>query len=27
VRTYNARQSLGLTSADMADLVQYLKSL
>lgn len=27
VQTYNTRQSLGLTAPDMADLVQYLKSL
>ncbi len=27
VRTYNTRMSLGLSQADMADLVQYLKSL
>jgi mono/diheme cytochrome c family protein len=27
VRTYNTRRSLGLTDAEMADLVQYLKSL
>ncbi|HET9580663.1 MAG TPA: c-type cytochrome [Gemmatimonadales bacterium] len=27
VRTYNSRMSLGLTTAQMADLVQYLKSL
>ena len=27
VRTYNARQSLGLTETDIADLAQYLKSL
>jgi len=27
VKTYNTRDSLGLSSADMADLVQYLKSL
>lgn len=27
VQTYNARKSLGLTSAESADLVQYLKSL
>ena len=27
VKTYNARQSLGLSSTDIADLVQYLKSL
>lgn len=27
VKTYNTRQSLGLSSADVADLVQYLKSL
>jgi mono/diheme cytochrome c family protein len=27
VRTYNTRLSLGLSQADMADLVQYLKSL
>jgi len=27
VNTYNARQSLGLSAADVADLVQYLKSL
>ncbi len=27
VKTYNARRSLGLTGADISDLVQYLKSL
>jgi hypothetical protein len=27
VATYNSRQSLGLTDAEMADLVEYLKSL
>lgn len=27
VQTYNTRQSLGLSAPDMADLVQYLKSL
>jgi hypothetical protein len=27
VQTYNTRKSLGLSSADMADLVEYLKSL
>ncbi len=27
VRTYNTRLSLGLSQADMSDLVQYLKSL
>ena len=27
VKTYNARQSLGLSSTDIADVVQYLKSL
>ena len=27
VQTYNTRQSLGLTAPDIADLVQYLKSL
>ena len=27
VQTYNARKSLGLNAAEMADLVQYLKSL
>ena len=27
VKAYNVRQSLGLSSADVADLVQYLKSL
>jgi cytochrome c5 len=27
VQTYNSKQSLGLTSAQMADLTQYLKSL
>ncbi|RJG02555.1 c-type cytochrome [Noviherbaspirillum sedimenti] len=27
VQTYNTRQSLGLTAAEIADLVQYLKSL
>jgi len=27
VNTYNSRQSLGLTSLQIADLVQYLKSL
>ena len=27
VKTYNTRDSLGLSSADVADLVQYLKSL
>ena len=27
VATYNARQSLGLTDAEMSDLVEYLKSL
>jgi len=27
VQTYNTRKSLGLSAADMADLVQYLKSL
>ena len=27
VKTYNTRDSLGLSSADIADLVQYLKSL
>jgi cytochrome c peroxidase len=27
VATYNTKQALGLTDAEMADLVQYLKSL
>jgi hypothetical protein len=27
VQTYNTRQSLGLTAAQIADLAQYLKSL
>ncbi|MFP5407062.1 MAG: hypothetical protein ACLGHY_12250, partial [Gammaproteobacteria bacterium] len=27
VQSYNARRSLGLTSQEMGDLVQYLKSL
>jgi cytochrome c5 len=27
VKTYNSRQSLGLSNADMSDLTQYLKSL
>jgi cytochrome c peroxidase len=27
VQTYNTRKSLGLSNDDMADLVQYLKSL
>ena len=27
VSTYNTRKSLGLSTAQMADLVQYLKSL
>ena len=27
VQTYNAKKSLGLSNADMADLVAYLKSL
>ena len=27
VQTYNTKKSLGLSAADMADLVQYLKSL
>ena len=27
VQTYNARKSLGLSAADMSDLVEYLKSL
>jgi cytochrome c peroxidase len=27
VATYNSRHALGLTEAEMADLVQYLKSL
>jgi len=27
VNTYNTRKGLGLTSAEMSDLVQYLKSL
>ena len=27
VQTYNTRKSLGLSAADMCDLVEYLKSL
>jgi cytochrome c peroxidase len=27
VQTYNTRKALGLSAADMADLVEYLKSL
>jgi cytochrome c peroxidase len=27
VATYNSKQSLGLTDAEMGDLVEYLKSL
>ena len=27
VETYNTKKALGLTSAEMADLVHYLKSL